>query len=263
MISTEKKNRKGFHVRTAGIDFSDYVNNPILLYLHQRPTGKTRDEVGVLGNVLDLEVKENELLGFPAFDDTDDFAMKLFNKYENGTMRAVSAGLIPLKWGKDSEGGIWLEKSKLYEISLADIGANFDSLPVTLYNENQEVITLSLDQIQENLKPEIKMNGIQLTDAAPVLGLAADATENDALEAMKNIVQLAADREQEIVTLKADNETLKGDVADANKKYDDLVEEHAKKENEAVVLAAVTDGKILEGDDKGSFVKVVRELSNL
>jgi len=241
-ISSEAKNDKGFRVRTAGIDISGYKTNPIMLFMHQRPKGLKTDEVGVIGNFVDLEFENSALLGTPLFDDTDPFAIKLFNKVENGTMRMVSAGLLPLKFAKDSNGEVWLEKSKLIEISLADIGSNEEALAVALYNENDELIQLSLAEINENLKPEINMKTIELKAVAPILGLDADtATVADATAAIATVVALASDQQK---TIKKREDALEA----LQKKYDDQEEITLAATQKAYVKLASDEGKFVAGD---------------
>ena len=236
-LSTEAKNDKGFRVRTAGIDISAYQLNPIMLYMHQRPTGKNTSEVGVIGNMVDLHKKDNVLWGTPSFDDTDAFAVKLSNKVENEVIRMCSAGLLPLEWGKDAAGDIWLEKSKAIEMSIADIGSNPETMSVNLCNEAGELVTLSLDQIQENLKPEINMKIIQLSAGAVALGLSKELTDEASVgTAIETLVKLAADKDAELVTLNGKLETAETALADhvklatetANKDFVELAHKAGK-----------------------------------
>lgn len=143
VISSESKNAGGFRVRTKGIDMKEFNNNPLLLFMHQRPTGKNRDEVLPLGFWQDLRVEPNgDITGQPVFDDTDDFAMKIYNKVENGTLKMASAGLHPQKF-VNIDGEQWLEQSTLKEASIVDIGLNKDALAVALVDEDGGLITLA------------------------------------------------------------------------------------------------------------------------
>lgn len=248
-VSTQKKNDKGFRVKTSGIDISEYQQNPIMLYMHQRPTGN-RNEAGVIGNFVDLK-KDGEILwGVPAFDDTDDYALKLYNKVENNVLRMCSAGLIPKKWGKDASGDIWLLESKLFEISLADVGSNSEAFSVDLYSEqNGEMVKLSVAQIKSNFNPDTNMKLITLSAEAVALGLSATLETETAVEAaVKQLVTLASEKEQKIVK-------LKGDLADANtakKTAEDALEvletETLAAENKAYVELAHKEGKFVKAE---------------
>ena len=248
-LSTEAKNDKGFRVRTAGIDISAYSKNPIMLFMHQRPTGKRRDEVGVIGNMVDLHKKDNILWGTPSFDDTDDFAIKLFNKVENNVIRMCSAGLLPLEWSKDENGDVWLEKSKAIEMSIADIGSNAEAMAVNLCNEKGELITLSLEEIQENLKPEINMKTINLSSEAVALGLSAQLTSEEAVEqAVNELVKLASAANSKNVELQASLT----EAVDAKKLAEDALQtlksETETAKNKAFVALACKEGKFVAAD---------------
>lgn len=244
VISSEAKNDKGFRVRTSGIDLTDYNANPLMLFMHQRPTGKSKDEVLPIGSMLDIELKDNKLYGVPAFDDTDDFAIKLFNKVENGTLKMMSAGLLPLEFSQDKKtGDVWLEKSKLKEVSLVDIGSNAEALAVTLYNEKDEVLNLSLETIREQLKPTHTMKLIELSASAvlPLLQLSADATPEATQEAIGNLVTLAADQKKAIETLTTERDDFKT-------KYNDGVKLAQEAKITSLLDAAEADVKFVKGD---------------
>jgi hypothetical protein len=248
-ISSEAKNDKGFRVKTAGIDIKGYRSNPIMLMMHQRPTGKSTDEVGVIGNFVDLHFTDNKLFGTPAFDENDAYALKLYSKVENNVMRMCSAGLLPLKWGKDAAGDIWLLESKLLEVSLADIGSNSEAFAVSLCNENGDIITLSLEQIENNFNPNPNMKIIKLSAGAVALGLAATLETEDAVqEAMQKLVELATAKGVKVVQLTTDL----GKEKDAKEKAEaDLVTlQSATKtaENKAFVALAHKEGKFVAAD---------------
>lgn len=241
IISTEAKNANGFRVRTAGIDLVDYNANPLMLWMHKRPKGERKDEVLPPGNMVDLKFTDNKLFGTPSFDEDDAFALSLFNKYENGTLRALSPGLIPLEWSKDEAGEIWLEKSKLKEVSLVDIGSNAEALGVTLYDESDELINLSLQDIENTIKPDNTMKLIELSALAvlPLLKLKAEATAEEAQEAISNLVTLADTQAAELLTLTTEKEALQ-------LKYDAEV----KLANDAKIVALLD-----AGEAAGKFVK--------
>lgn len=250
-VSTEKKNDKGFRVKTSGIDITGYEQNPIMLMMHQRPTGTNRNEAGVIGNFVDLHFADNKLFGTPSFDDTDEYALKLYNKVENNIMRMCSAGLIPLKWGKDNAGDIWLLESKLLEISLADVGSNSEAFAVNLYADNgTELITLSLDQIEETLKPQININmkTIELKTVAPLLKLSADATPEAGVLAIQNLVTLAADQAQKIETLTTEKEAVEGKLETATETLENQVKLATETANKQFVELAAAAGKFVQGD---------------
>jgi hypothetical protein len=255
VISSEAKNKNGFRVRTEGIGLKDYKSNPLLLWMHKRPEGKRKDEILPIGNIVEIELKDGKLTGKLAFDETDPFALSLYEKVENGTLRMVSAGLLPLTWSEDTDGEMWLETSTMFEVSLVDIGSNGEALAVTLYQkEKDKFITLSYKEIYEtNLKSNTDMKIIQLNapEVLPLLKLADSATPADVQAAISNLVTLAAKstkQAENIVTLTADRDSYKTKFEAAEK---------ATESNKVIALVdkAVADGKIVEGD-KEQYIKL-------
>ena len=96
ILSTEAKNSNGFRVRTAGINLADFKSNPLLLWLHKRPKGERADEILPLGRWEDIELKDGVVSAVPVFDEDDEFAMRIYKKVENGSLKMASAGLLPL-----------------------------------------------------------------------------------------------------------------------------------------------------------------------
>lgn len=243
VLSSELKNDKGFRVRTSGINLEEFNLNPIMLFMHERAKGKSRDEILPIGNIVELKIEDGKLTGRLAFDESDEFAMKLYHKVENGTLRMVSAGLLPLKWGKDANGDIWLELSKLKEVSLVDIGSNAEAVAVTLYNESDELITLSLQDIENTFKPDNTMKLIELSALAvlPLLKLSAEATAEEAQTAISNLVTLADTQATQLITLKAERD-------DFETKYNAEVKLAAQAKVVTFLDAAETAGKFVKGD---------------
>lgn len=236
-ISTEAKNSNGFRVRTAGIDLSHFQKNPLLLWMHKRPKGESKDEILPLGYWEDIETNNGEVSGIPVFDDTDPFALTIYNKVENGTLKAASAGLLPVEFA-ESNGEKWLEQSLLKEGTICDIGSNHEALTVVLYNENDQLVTLAEALISNTTNTLTDMKLIQLS--APTVGLlklAEGATEAEAHTAILNLVTLAATQKTELEAAAAEKATLELKLEEAGK---------AEKKAELVTLVntAEADRKI-------------------
>ncbi len=248
VLSTERKNDKGFHVATGGIDLSQYLKNPILLFMHKR----ANEGFLPLGNGVDLEVKDGVLSFIPLFDDTDDFAMKIYNKVENGTIRMASAGLNPKKWEKR---GVepWLSESQLIEITLCDIGSNNDALPVELYNDDQ-IIKLSSDFLdtiipKTKTEPDMKIE-LNAEKALPLVKLSQGSTGEQFLAEVEKAIQLNTENEQKILTLTKEKEKAEQAQSDAEAKVLELKAEADKAE-----LIKLVD----DGEAKGKITKEDRE----
>lgn len=149
IISTSALNSQGFRLLTSGAVLDSFNKNPLLLWNHQRPSGNSTDQVLPIGHWEDIEINGDEISGVPVFDKTDDFAMKIFNKVENGTIKMASAGAKILETSDDPKlilPGQTKEtatKWELLEASICDIGSNPESLVVALYDNSETIITLS------------------------------------------------------------------------------------------------------------------------
>lgn len=245
-ISTEAKNSYGFRVKTTGVDLTEFNNNPLLLWMHKRPKGERQDEILPLGYWTDIEVRDGQITGVPMFDESDPFAMKIYNKVENGTIKMASAGLKPGEF-EEIDGEKWLIKSSLQEGSLCDIGSNSESLAIALYNDNDEIINLAQFNEQFNINKTQTMKTIQLTEAtSTLLKLKDGADAADAHVAILELVTLSKNQETEIATLKSEKKELQDKVDLADK-------DSAKNKVIALVDKAVEDRKIT-ADQKDSLV---------
>lgn len=267
IVTSENVNRYGFRVLTDGIDLAQYENNPICLWMHNRAFGTADKAFLPIGNVIELRKEVHPELGkiitgLPVFDDTDEFAMRIYNKYENGTLRMASAGLIPVEWSEDEKYILagqragTLVKSILEEISIVDIGANNDALSVALYNANHELIKLSLNgenaeiPLITNPLIEIEMNKIELTAerAAILLGLKTEPTAGEFLAKVAEVVQLAQSQKTQI-------ESLTREKGELQKKIDDEANIQLTAKVESLVQGAV-DARKITADEKPFYVSL-------
>lgn len=267
VVISEKVNKYGFRTLVDGVDFSQYERNPIMLWMHVRPFGITKEIILPLGNVIELRVEfidgEKVITGLPVFDDTDDFAVSIYNKFENGTLRMGSAGLIPRSWTDDvallieGQTAETLVKSILEEISIVDIGADNDALSVALYDENHNRIELSSNS--ENaaipllqLNNKIEMEKIELTaaKAAGLLGVSEIKTAEAFESKIAEVVQLAASQKTQI-------ETLTREKSDLQTKLDEADEIQLSSKIETLVQGAV-DARKITADEKTEYVTLAR-----
>lgn len=258
VICSNKENSKGFSVDPNGIDLVEYLKNPLMLWMHQRPTGKSKDEVLPIGNWVDLKVEDGKLTGYPAFDESDPFAMALYHKVENGTIRMASAGLKPRLWTEVDSKKI-LSRSAPAEISLVDIGSDPDALAVVLYDESENLIELSQEYLdmqipQPNLNQNMKL--IQLSaDILPLIGLAEGAKPEDVQAKIGELVTLADTQKTTIETLTAEKTAADKKAEDIQAKLDAEIKLASETKIIALVDKAVEDRKIT-ADQKPHFVKL-------
>lgn len=244
ILSDSSLNRHGFRVLTSGVNLEQFMKNPIMLWMHGRAWGR-KDEVLPLGHWQDIKVEGDEISAIPFFSDDDDFAMSIYKKVEEGTIRMASAGLDPLETSEMPDdmlpGQRWasVTKSMMLEASIVDMGSNDNAC--ALYKDGA-LIKLSdgdLSHVLPLLKFKNSNMNPQLLALAIMLGLGKDATEIQLAEKMTathaELLKLQKER-TDLVTAKTDLETKLAalELATANQKVDDFL------------ALAVKDGKITE-----------------
>ena len=139
-ISNNSLNSYGSRVLTAGMDVSQYERNPVLLYMHERGN--------VIGYVKDLKVENDEVTGELMFDEASELSRRCKKQWEFGSLKMVSVGIDVIEESDDPAVIVpgqkykTITKSKLFEVSVVDVGANDDAI---VMRKNGEEITLGKD----------------------------------------------------------------------------------------------------------------------
>ncbi len=248
VISDESINSYGFYLLNKGADLSLYKKNPIMLWMHNRAWRGKKEEVLPIGTLDNLRFNEDKQRweGDPVFDMEDKFAAEIGRKWEAGILRMVSAGVRPVEWSEDKklmkkgQTRPTLTKWILREVSIVDIGSNYNSL--AFYDEKGECVNLS--DIPEDEFPVKKLFDNQNNKQMEVIKL-SDNTELNADQVQK----LYDDSKTHAAALKK--------LDDSNKELSDKVEGFEKAEKEAekaeatqLMDAAVKDGRIDATPDK-------------
>ena len=203
-ISNDRLNSYGFRVLTGGMDVAQYSRNPVLLYMHQRGN--------VVGYVKDLKVENEEVTGELMFDGATELSSRCKKQFEFGSLRMVSAGLEILETSEDKEVLVagqtrpTITKSKLFEVSVADVGANDDAL---VLHKDGKTITLGRDSdcdlpLLNNNNKHQKTEEMENKTIALQLGLPETATD---AEISAKLAELSALKEQN-VSLQKEKESL-------------------------------------------------------
>ena len=227
VISTPSLNSYGTRVLTSGIDIEQYKKNPILLYMHRR--GERED--APIGRVEDVHIEGEKLVGSLVFDEKDDFAWKVAQKWADGFLRMVSAWLTIIELSDDpavllpGQRRMTITKSKLDEVSVVDIGANDDAL--ALYNAEGGRITLaqgddlSLPLLQTTPTPNTSQSMNEKIVLA--LGLSKEATEEQVLGAIAQMKEKSEASDKltlSLVTAQVDEAIRQGRIsAEARETY--------------------------------------------
>lgn len=234
-ITNDSLNSYGTRVLTSGMDIEQYRRNPVLLYMHERGN--------VIGFVKDIQVENNEVTGELVFDEVTELSKRCKRQFEFGSLKMVSAGLDIIEMSEDSrylvvgQTSPTIVKSKLFEVSVVDIGANDDAL---VLKKDGKQITLGRDGECAlpllNTNP-IKQEQMEQKKLALQLGLPETATED---EITAKLGELHAAQEENV---------------------------RIKKEKEELTLASITtlvdraiDEKRISPDKKEEFVNLGKEI---
>lgn len=191
VISTSALNAYGTRILTEGLDIEQYKKNPIVLYMHRR--GSREDiPIGIMENI---RVDGDKIFGTPKIDKDTEEEKVIAAKWERGTLRMLSAGIDIIECSDDPQYLVQgqtrptIIRSRLFEVSIVDVGANDNALQVRLYNDGKQ-LTLAKDEDNDLLpllKPDDKPQNttFQMNEILMALGLSPTATEADATAAIK------------------------------------------------------------------------------
>lgn len=236
-ISNESLNSYGTRVLTAGMNVEQYNRNPVLLYMHERGQ--------VIGVVKDMKVEDGEVTGELVFDEATELSQRCKKQWEFGSLKMVSVGIDILETSEDEQFLVQgqtaptITKSKLFEVSLVDIGANDDAIAL-----HKDGVRLTLGKDAADVLPPLHSNNKSKTQKtmdqeklALMLGLPAGADEAAAHAAIQQL--LAKGKE----------------VDDLKKEKDALLAARI----EAMVDAAVNEKKIILAK-KQHFVELGKKI---
>lgn len=150
VVSTPEIDRYGTIIVPAGIDYTAYLGNPVVLLNHdadELPVGRC------LGFALNGENLEATLQIHRLTDD----ACEVADLVKAGYVKAVSVGIIPLEWEEktiDGETVTIYTKSELVEFSIVSIPANRQALLKKSAKTNIKQIFKKLSKVKRMLTPE-------------------------------------------------------------------------------------------------------------
>lgn len=218
------------------MNVEQYCRNPVLLYMHERGN--------VIGYVKDLKVENDEVTGELVFDEATELSKRCKKQFEFGSLKMVSAGLDIIEMSEDGaylvagQTSPTITRSKLFEVSVVDIGANDDAL---VLKKDGKRITLGRDG--ECPLPELSNNNQKTRNEM----------ENKAIALQLGLPETATDAEiaekiGEFKTAKEENESL-------------------RKEKDELTLASITSlvekaigEKRITADKKDEFISLGKEI---
>ena len=193
IVNTEDVNEYGYRVLTEGIDYKQYMRNPVVLFMHER--GDKGNEV--IGRCTKLYKEDGKLIAEIEFDTEDEFAKQIAGKVERGYIRMASI-YADIKASSSSaehilEGQIYetVTACKLVEISIVDIGGNDNALKLSKDGKPFQL---------NKLKTEYTMN---LKTIALALGMSESTKDEDVLKEVQSLKLAKENAERRMAELES------------------------------------------------------------
>ena len=204
VINTENVNEYKYRILTDGIDYTQYLRNPVVLYLHERDSFKNKGGE-VIGRCIKLFVEDKKLIATIEFDEKDEFSKRIADKVAGGFIRMASmyADVIAASSEPEliKEGQLYetVTKCKLVEISIVPIGGNDDALKLS--KKGGEVKLNKLNVKKEDMS--------ELKTIALALGKPADTSESDLLGTIAQVKLDASNSKAKVEELEAEIKTIR------------------------------------------------------
>lgn len=225
IVNDENKvNEYGYRVMTDGIDTTQFMRNPIVLYMHNRAHDDPRK---VVGKGIGLEKKNGQLIVEVEFDEKEKHAKRVADKVVGGYIKMASFYADVRETSTDPAdalpGQIYetVTKCKMVEMSIVDVGGNDNALKLS-----RDGNPVKLAKLQT--KPE-NHNNMDIKSIALSLGMDADTKPETVL--------------QKVAAIKLAKETAEARV----KELENTMKASQAAEAETLLSKAVTLGLIPEG----------------
>ncbi|MEZ5017348.1 MAG: hypothetical protein R2800_09875 [Flavipsychrobacter sp.] len=198
VMSDESVNFYGFRVLTAGIDYSDFLNNPVGFWNHRNEDEYKEEALLPLFRWENIRVENSKLIGDLVPDEDDEESMKVYGKIERGFVNACSVTIEPIEISEAPEDMLpgqtlpTFTKSRLSECSPCGLPGNYNALKlkaqgkyISLNNQTkQEEVQQFLSPINNNQNKNVMDNKLVLTLSA-LLG--CGATEAEVTQAVNTL----------------------------------------------------------------------------
>ena len=197
IINTENVNSYGYRILTDGIDYKQYMRNPVVLFMHERGVNAYKGSE-VIGRCTRLYKEGSTLIAEVEFDEQDEFAKKIAGKVERGYIRMASMFAEIKEVSTEPqhilEGQVYetVTACKLVEISIVDIGGNDNALKLS-----KDGKPFQLKKIVTNTS-----NNMDIKVIALALGLGENTKEDTVLSALHSLKTDKEKAEAEVVALK-------------------------------------------------------------
>lgn len=267
-------------IQTNGIDLSEFNDNPIMLFNHEydKPIGFHEN----------IEVSETNIITTPNFDD-DEFSQTIKKKFDRGSLKSASIGLVPIEGYIDENDILIISKSILLEASIVAVPANpkakklkKSTIDMVTYGKNKEIIDMKKfkENIELSAKPieevvpteevkaeeELKCDEDKIETAEmPVEDMPSDQPVEPSTpeEVAGDTIEMLSAAIEKLKSLLAEKES---EIAEQSKEMESLklsVETHVKEKKEALINDAIKLCKITP-DSFGTYMELsVEQLTNV
>lgn len=155
VMADELVNRKQWRMLLSGLNMDNFKKNPIAVRQHDTwsvPVGRWEN----------VRVENGQLVGTLVFDKNDEEAVRLYWKYKDGFMNAVSIHILPIEQSEDPAlllpGQVYptITKSELLEVSVVTLPGNANAVKLLNMDGSEYILSLinnNQTMSKENEKP--------------------------------------------------------------------------------------------------------------
>lgn len=158
VMADELVNRKKWRMLLSGLSLDNFLKNPVAIRQHDTwsvPVGRWEN----------VRVEEGKLIGTLIFDKNDEEAVRLYWKYKDGFMNAVSIHILPVEQSEDPlllmPGQVYptITKSELLEVSVVTLPGNANAVKLLNLDGTEyqlSIISKPKTMSKEATEPEAK-----------------------------------------------------------------------------------------------------------
>jgi HK97 family phage prohead protease len=247
--STSDVDRVGDIVVIDGVDYSDYMKNPIVLPNHDYSSQ-------AIGKTLNITRSGNKLIFKIQFASTE-MGKEWFYLYSKGFMSSSSIGFIPIEYKPNDSGGYTYTKIQLLEISLVTVPCQQNANIIRAF-EGGHISKALFDMINKNNEEDSK--NMKVKEVQALIDRAVNAKSEDIKKNYENDLN---SKSEEITKLKEKISDLekqlegKGGASHSKSTIDTVnqcckgIEEHIKKLRDMVSKSSIDDEP--DGDEEKEY----------
>lgn len=203
-LTSNAINSYGSRILTEGIDIEQYMRNPVLLWMHERGN--------VIGRLEDIQRDADGITAEVVFDEVSERSKTAKAQWDAGSLRMVSVGIEVIEVSSEPDVVMpgqtrpTITRSKLFEVSVVDVGANDDALRLT---HEGKVLTLAHGVECDILPLMTDMSNLNNNDMAlreqliETLGLDTAVADSEIVDNVRLLVAYEAQTTEDLVAYEA------------------------------------------------------------